>query len=639
MDPTISTTDKAPILLPELCPEAWKCYPGPILLLAGPGTGKTHQLALRVKDLVENHNVIPDSIMVITFTTEAAETMRRRISDEEKQDCYLEFQKRPSRIMTMHSLGNKIIRENNSTLGLPEHFGVLTDSRLRRVLFVDSALLCGFGQVEAVEAERVRVVFDKFLPNSPSGKIIAKYEEILRLNNTIDYDDQIGLSCKLLSENEHIRKKYASMAQHLLVDEYQDINAGQREMIDLLSKDHPEGVFAVGDDHQSIYSWRGGNPKYVREFHKEFGSNSRILGLAQSRRCCESILQTSLEIVMNYDPQGIPKPNPTFEDEKKGGLPVILHDLSTDDQESDILANLISEAIPKQRVLILVPARQYAEKIKYQLRRRHIAYDSPPNIDDAGLLLFEKAYEWLNNPDDDFALRICIDALCEAPSVDIPTKRARSPEKKKERFEKLELLAKLWDERLNRRCQSLWDAVVAISSDEGKFLNEIKETLLPLRTIEQKDLQGFLSYVASNMKPWPKIDDFIKEVLSWSNELRAHGPAPRTSVRIMTLQSAKGLEADFVCVVGLTEGILPRLKEGEERISEDARLVYVSTTRAIEELHLFHARNRDARISFLEEPYNLKPSRFISEISSDRIKRKYYQAPSKRRPKKIKKST
>src|SRR2546422_6751002 len=115
--------------------EAWRREPGPILLIAGPGTGKTHQLALRIKDLVENKNVPPASITIITFTKDAADNMRHRIADEEKCDVYISPERRPGRIATMHSLGLEIIRANREKLGLPEDFQVITDSRLRKVLF------------------------------------------------------------------------------------------------------------------------------------------------------------------------------------------------------------------------------------------------------------------------------------------------------------------------------------------------------------------------------------------------------------------------------------------------------------------------------------------------------------------------
>ena len=184
---------------PEVDHEAWKSATGPVLLLAGPGTGKTHQLALRTKDLVVNKGVAPEVITVITFSKEAAENMRRRLVDEEKMDVYLSPKQRPERICTMHSLGLEIIRAHKEKLGLSEDFRVMTNSRLRRILFRDAALMCGLEEAAAEEADRLRQKSTPPKSGTRLAKIIDQYEAILRANKAIDYDDQILLATKLLS--------------------------------------------------------------------------------------------------------------------------------------------------------------------------------------------------------------------------------------------------------------------------------------------------------------------------------------------------------------------------------------------------------------------------------------------------------
>lgn len=624
---------KDTVVNPVLYDEAWKYHPGPSLLLAGPGTGKTHQLALRIKDLVENRDVSPESITVITFTVEAAGNMRRRISDDQKPECFIESKKRPSNISTMHSLGNKIIRENHQLLDLSEDFQVLTDPRLRSVLYRDAAMLSDADEKDAKEAERMRMKGQYIEPTSIFHSIIAKYMAILRLNNLIDYDDQILLACSLLHDNNDLKEEYSEKIEHLLVDEYQDINPDQRALIELLSQNHPEGLFVVGDDDQSIYSFRGGTPEYVRKFRNEFGDTASVLGLAKSWRCCENILLSSLDIVTKYDKQRISKPNPVFQEEKQGGAAVTFHNSATDDQEANVICQLVQKAIPKQNVLILVPARQYADKIKEQLRRRKVPYDAPPNLDDSGLLSFLTAYEWRANPENDCALRLCIDILCESSKVNIPGKRARKDEKKKERSDKLRQIANLWGERLQGRYKSLWAALCDKAKTKVDVLENIHKKLATFSKLNEKDVDKYLAFVAREMEPWKSNYDFVKELHSWLNELQPRGHDSSTSVRIMTLQSAKGLEADLVCVIGLTEDILPREFFDSTQLEECARLVYVSTSRAVHELHLFHTRKRDASITFLKKSYDLKPSRFIDAIAKERINTKYHQAPSKMKTK------
>ncbi len=348
---SVAMSEKTPLKVDD---SPWNKHPGPVLLLAGPGTGKTHQLALRIKDLMETKGTQADAITVITFTKEAAENMRRRISDEEKKDVYIVPDKRPERITTMHSLGLEIVRSYPSKLGLPEEFRVLTDSRLRTVLIRDASLLCGYDEVTAKEAEAVRQQGGDVQAGSVPGKIIKQYENILRANNAIDYDDQIVLACQILEGDKGARDKYTAAAQHLLVDEYQDINPSQKRLVSLLSQIHPEGLFVVGDDDQSIYSFRGGTPKYIREFGQEYHAQygAQALCLAESRRCPDTILRAALSVVRGFDPARFPKPDPHFSASKQGGAPVQIHDAATDDQEADIIATIAGRALPKKSVCL-----------------------------------------------------------------------------------------------------------------------------------------------------------------------------------------------------------------------------------------------------------------------------------------------
>lgn len=332
----------------EVDHDAWKSTAGPVLLFAGPGTGKAHQLALRIKDLVVSKRVAPELITVITFTKEAAENMRRRLADEEKPDVYLSPEQRPERICTMHSLGWQIIRAHREKLGLPEDFQVMTDSRLRRILFRDAALICGHDEAAAGEADRLR---QKSIPpksGTPLAEVIDQYEAILRANKAIDYDDQILLATKLLSQHRELRTQYCNAATHLLIDEYQDINAAQRQFIALLSHDHPEGLFVVGDDDQSIYSFRGGTPKYIREFHLEFGSRAQVKCLAQSRRCPDRVIAASLDVIRRFDKARMPKPDPIFAPQKQNGAHATVHNVATDDQEAQIIGSIAAHAVPKK---------------------------------------------------------------------------------------------------------------------------------------------------------------------------------------------------------------------------------------------------------------------------------------------------
>lgn len=607
--------------------EAWKTAAGPTLLLAGPGTGKTHQLALRIKDLVVEKGILPESITVITFTKEAADNMRRRLSDEEKPDVYLPPDKRPERITTMHSLGLEIIRAHAEELGLPDDFRVMTDSRLRRILFRDASLLCGYDEIAAQEADMLRQKGATPKSGTSSEKIIQQYETILRSNKAIDYDDQILLAVELLAQDAGIRAPYSAAATHLLVDEYQDINPAQRRLIALLSHEHPDGLFVVGDDDQSIYSFRGGTPRYIREFHVEFGSRARVKCLEQSRRCTDRVIGASLDVVREFDKWRLAKPEPIFLPQKQNGAHVTVHNVASDDQEAQLIASIAARALPRKDVLILIPAKQYAERVKHALRKRRISYTHPPTLDDSGFALLQVIQDWIQHPDDNFALRICVEALCNSGAVGVPSKRSRSEAAKATRARCLKEIASLWHDVISGT-HSLWQAHGIKAKRLGGLFGDLHERLEALQQVGPKEVHEFLSKAAKDLRPWTSIADLMKEVRVWLEELRAHGQRAEGGVRIMTLQAAKGLEADIVCVLGLNEGILPRQDASSHEIEESARLAYVSMTRAKEELHLFYARKRDASTTYLEESYQLKPSRFLDAIDSKNKKPVYHPAPS-----------
>jgi len=621
-------TDKQPSPTPQIDAEPWRIDDGPVLLLAGPGTGKTHQLGLRIKYLIDQKVVPPENVTVITFTREAAENMRQRIADEEKKDVYLEPEKRPAAIMTMHSLGLEIVRPNYEKLGLPEDFKVLTNSLLRRIIFRDAALRIGATEADGKAADTCRQKCETPEAESVEAQVIVEYERILRSNGAMDYDDQITLACKILREHEAIRSVVSTRASHLLVDEYQDINAGQHALIKLLAGDHPSGMFVVGDDDQSIYSFRGGMPRYIREFEKDFGPEVKVRGLALSRRCPDTVLLAALSVIAANDANRLGKPAPEFDKKTANGSKVRVHNVATDLQEAQTIAAIASKALPKKTVLVLIPAKQYAEPVKQALRRRGIASEFPPSLDDSGFVLLDTLYEWLQNPNDSFALRLCIEAICEGGTLDIPSKRVRKAAQVSARQEKLRMVANLWADVIEKGI-SLWEALQARAKSEGGLFADLLQRLKALQECPPKDVHEFLSRAAENLHPWVSLDSFMAEVRSWLGELRAHGKGPASSVRIMTYQAAKGLEADVVCVVGLNEGILPRQDAMAEKLEEAARLTYVSMTRAKEELHLFHARKRDASITFLNESFQLDPSRFIGAITAEHREDQYHQAPSK----------
>ena len=276
-------------------------FPGPVALVAGPGSGKTSRLALRIQNLVLERKVDPATITVITFTREAARNMKQRITPPAKKgmpDYTLPLDQHPSSICTMHSLGQTIIAEEAKRLNIRPDFRLLPP-QMREVIFEDAARLCRkdghFGRTCADRKAKSGSPVDEL-----QRLVFLQYDQILRASNAIDYDDQIILACRILREHQDVRAAWRTKATHLLVDEFQDINEPQLELITLLAGNPASGLFVVGDDDQSIYSFRGSNPDYIREFPKHF-AGGRIVAIPDCYRCQPHVINAAHSFIGKFN--------------------------------------------------------------------------------------------------------------------------------------------------------------------------------------------------------------------------------------------------------------------------------------------------------------------------------------------------
>ena len=607
--------------------------PGPILLLAGPGTGKTTRLAKRIKYLVEDQNVSPQNIVVITFTTAAAKNMRDKISDITKPDLYLTSKNQPQLIKTMHSLGYMILKENPSAFGLEDTISVVTTDKLRNILIGDAAQIAGYDRADSIDTINCRQYGNCVSSDEKKCHICEAYKSILRCCSAIDYDEQIFLACKLLKDDSSILEKYQSKCMHLLVDEYQDINAAQFELISLLSKGQEEGLFVVGDDDQSIYSWRGGSPEFIRSFKKDFGKNSKIVSLNKSFRCHKNILEGSLAIVKNFDKLRLPKEE--FEYEHEEGPKIVIHNAPSDEKEATIVKSIIEKALPSLDVLILFPHQGFKSLVIQELRNAKIAYSAPLQLPGEGLPLISVLSKWLRNNHDSLAFREILERFTDNPAVDIPSKRVRKEDKKRDRKKAFKKISLLWENVIDKRSPSVWAGLIKDKKKDSlysKVYTEFSNLISLFDNEEEPD--NFIAQIVETFILWKKTPDFIEEIENWieaSEQLSILGQS--SDVRLMSLQGAKGLEANVVCVIGLEDGILPRSDSKDKDLSEQSRLMFVSMTRAINELHLFHARKRSGDRIF-RSPYkkdgkpDLSRSRFLDYIP-DKYKEGRYHKPKK----------
>jgi ATP-dependent DNA helicase Rep len=429
---------------------------GPLLLLAGPGTGKTHQLARRIKYLVEEKGIDPKTITVITFTAAAAASMRARISDRNRSETLIERQVQPESICTMHSLGYRIIRENAELLDLGDDLSVVQSDTTKAVLMGDAAQLDGFERRHAKEPIQCRQRGNCTPDDSRKCRICKRYCSILRACNAIDYDDQILLACRLLKAHAALAATYRAAATHLLVDEYQDINAGQFELIRTLSAGQEKGLFVVGDDDQSIYSWRGGSPQFIRGFEKHFGPMAKVECLLHSRRRHRRVLEGSLRVVEQYDKSRRQKG--TFTYQSAEGPPILVHDVPSDKREAVIVTGIIQNALPAKKVLVLVPTRNHALLVCERLRKARIKYLAPEPLPGSGLPVVERLASWVQNPDDNIALRECLEVALHTKQSPVPSRLVRKPEKVALRENALRQVSDLWKPVLEGEA-SLWQSL------------------------------------------------------------------------------------------------------------------------------------------------------------------------------------
>jgi superfamily I DNA/RNA helicase len=598
----------------------------PLLVLAGPGTGKTYQLAKRIHFLVDVHSVSPDEITVITFTRAAAKSMRNKLSEKDKPE-YLEPAKQPKRIVTMHSLGLTIINEYASRIGLEPDVAVVSDSDLRGALIRDAALLVGLGEKDAKLAKR-----DKETANpkrsANSKATLAKYDELLRACNAVDFDDQIAIACKILESFADALQEYQALAKHLLVDEYQDINEDQYRLIKLLSAANPSGLFAVGDDDQSIYSFRGGDPSFIRNFSSSF-AGAKVFQLQLSRRCLKNILDCAVAVVSKYDSGRSPKAEPTYDSTADPGI-VNICSCPTEIAEAEHIAKVIWKklAIGEARdCFVLIPNRNYLAPVVNALSRANVPHEvGAANEGPVEWNRLKIIRDWAALPSDPLLTRHLIELVILAGTTSMPSEKVRLDEKLRLRHRLNEKVAKLWLPVL-ARTNSLLESLER-SSQASRYLGEVWSLLKSLRDAYDSDQAAtFVDCVTRALRLLGGVDDFYK-CLADLEAAPGRGATSEVPVRILTYNNSKGLEADCVFVIGLEGKTIPKDVADARATAEEARRIFVTMTRARRELHLHHARRRTGASTYQSMSGGLARSVFLDCLPRGQRSEQYIQAKS-----------
>jgi DNA helicase II / ATP-dependent DNA helicase PcrA len=618
--------------------------PGPQLIIAGAGSGKTRTLTYRVAYLLEN-GIDPRNILLLTFTNKAARQMLDRVANLLPIDA--------SGIWggTFHSVGNRILRRHGSAIGYNSGFTIMDREDQKDLIntvvasagidpkeirFPKGDVLAEiFSFVINTETPMEQLLAEKFpyfLPLLEKIKDVQeRYEKKKKATNSMDFDDLLQKTLTMLQKHENIASFYRQQFQFILVDEYQDTNKIQADLIDLLASEH-RNIMVVGDDAQSIYSWRGANFQNILEFPKRY-PDAQVFKIEMNYRSVPEILEVAnAAIVANVD-QFKKNLQPTRESSAaKPGI-VALNDGNEQAQfVAQRILELRDEDVDLNEVAVLYRAHYHALELQLELSRRGIPYQIT-----SGIRFFEQAHikdvisflRLVANPRDEVAFKRMVKLL--------PGIGNRSADN----------LWNAWDRSLSDRGEvASWSERLLpmnVSAKSKKHwtqlahtLDEIAPGVQPNRPSEmitsvveaiyddyaKANFTNYelrkedLTQLAAFARQFKDLNDFLSQLALISNvdaEVAPNQTADREAVNLSTVHQAKGLEFHTVFVIWLTDGMFPSSRSMDERkdLEEERRLFYVAVTRAKDELYLTYSHMR------LTGGYGdvfQRPSRFLKEI-------------------------
>lgn len=605
---------------------------GPLLIIAGAGAGKTKTLTTKIAYLIENKNVAPENILAITFTNKAAKEMKDRLFKTIGQTAkYLQ-------VSTFHSFGLKLLRENYDALGYDKNFVIMdSDDSLTVVKKIIKDI--GYDpKIYNPRAIRNKISSCKNEMTSPEAyeryaasdfekvvqEVYAKYEKKLQRNNSVDFDDLLLLPIELFKKNPDILNKYQDLYQYILIDEYQDTNEAQYILTKMLSAKNRK-ITCVGDDSQSIYSFRGANYKNILNFEKDYKDAKTIL-LEQNYRSTSNILDAANQVIKNnkmrkdknlWTSRGIGEKIKYYRaynerDEAQYVIRKIKELTNRNVEYKDIAVlyrtNAQSRVLEEEMLKENLPYRVigsfyfYSRKeIKDLIAYLRLIHNSKDNV---------SLLRVINTPKRGIGLKTIENLTIQADAMGVSIYEAISSGKE---LEFKNIIEKLKEMSKDLTLTELIDKVLEVSGmkkeleDEKTLEAEVRlENLEEFKSITKtfEEREGLIS-----------LEDFLLEI-SLISDVEEYKDDPNR-ISLMTVHSVKGLEFDHVFVVGMEEGIFPHINSlmDNSELEEERRLCYVAITRAKDDLHLVNARRRTL---FGKEQIN-PVSRFLGEINKDLI--------------------
>jgi len=634
-------------LLDELNPEqrlAVEITDGPVLILAGAGTGKTRAITYRMANLIAS-GVPAEAILALTFTNKAAEEMRNRVSS-----LLLRAGVPPSQpwLSTFHSLCARLLRREAAAAGLPRDFAIYDDDdqlaavklAMTKLQIEDDSLTprnvlsrISYAKNHAQTAEQLRAeAFDQ--NGHRTADIFAAYEKLLHDSKALDFDDLLLRSARLLRESTATREKWQARFQYIHVDEYQDTNRVQYELMRLLTGPK-QNVCVVGDEDQSIYRWRGADVSILLSFSRDFPA-ARIVKLERNYRSTQNILDAAGAVVAN-NPERLGK---SLSAEKGKGTNLKYLEARDAQAEAEFVAGELERILnddSDQTCAVEYRTNFQSRAFEEVFRRRGLRYKLVGGFSFYNRAEVKDALAYVRlamHPEDDISLlrvlnlpprgigKTTVDTLRESARTDgtplwaaiekfvsgASAGRAITPLRA---FQ--ELIRKLQDALATKEPADFLHVVL----EESGYMGMLKDRNTPEDVARMENLEELTRAVAESMEAGETFNDFLDAAALVSDADQFEG---KPGVTLITLHSTKGLEFDHVFLTGMEEGICPHSRSitEEKGIEEERRLVYVGMTRARQSLTLTRAVYR--RIFGNEQRLRASlPSRFLAEIPSELV--------------------
>ena len=606
---------------------------GPMLILAGAGSGKTKVLTTKVAYLIEEKNIDPNNILAITFTNKAAKEMKERIFKLEGNSAFY------IQISTFHSFGLKILKENCELLGYEKNFTILDSDdslsiikKIMKELNIDANKynpkaiknVISNNKNEIIDPEKyslyVNTDFDEI-----ALEVYRKYEKSLKINNAVDFDDLLILPLKLFNNNPGVLQKYQEKYKYVFIDEYQDTNEPQYILSKMISAKY-KNITVVGDADQAIFTWRGANYKNILNFENDY-KDAKVVLLEENYRSTKTILNAANNVIKNNK---VRKEKNLWTQNEEGSK-ITYYKAFDEKDESNYVVNEIKKLIEKgvnpKDICVLYRANAQSRTVEEAFLTSNISYNivgsyafyNRKEIKD--LIAYLKLI--YNNKDDVSLLRVINYPKRGIGNKAIENLAIKSNVLDKSLYEVIDsgkelefknMIEEIKKEESHLTLTELIDMVLD-KSGMKKSLEDEKSIEADIRLENLEEFKSIAKAMEIN-EGIVSLEELLDK-LALVSDVSEQKNDNEDKVTLMTMHAVKGLEYDYVFVVGVEEGLFPHSNslESNDELEEERRLCYVAITRAKKKLYLINARSR---ILYGKVSSNV-PSRFINEISDEYI--------------------